>query len=182
MFPGYLNRLFPYLILAFGVLAVVQLASLLGNFVEKYGLIEWSVRHRWDLAIILAGLAALAWCFVFLGMLRRSNRLPASWTERRWLMDILDRLTNRAELERRVSGEVDSVFIDAAALAATLKAKVVGEDHICDDLAAQIRRRLALKQRGKAGWSIPVRWATGRGQDLARKSIGRRVGPQAAAF
>lgn len=149
MFPGYLNRLFPYLILAIGILAIVQLASVLGNFAEKYGLIGWSIRHRWDLALILAGLAVLAWFFVCLGMLRRSDRLPAFLTKRRWLMDILDRLTNRSELERRVSSEVESVFIDAAALAATLKAKVVGEDHVCDDLAAQIRRRLALKQRGK---------------------------------
>jgi ATP-dependent Clp protease ATP-binding subunit ClpA len=64
-------------------------------------------------------------------------------------MDILDRLTNRAELERRLSQEVESIFVDAEALATTLKSRVVGEDKICDDLAAQIRRRLALKQRGK---------------------------------
>jgi ATP-dependent Clp protease ATP-binding subunit ClpE len=149
MFPGHLNRIFPYLILATGVLAIVQLASMLGNAAEKYGLIGWLARHRWDLALTLAGLAVLAWFFVFLGMLRRSNRLPAFLTKKRWLMDILDRLTNRSELERRISSEVESVFIDAAALAATLKAKVVGQDHICDDLAAQIRRRLALKQRNK---------------------------------
>jgi ATP-dependent Clp protease ATP-binding subunit ClpA len=64
-------------------------------------------------------------------------------------MDILDRLTNKAELEKRLSQEVESIFVDAEALATQLKAKVVGEDRICDDLAAQIRRRLALKQRGK---------------------------------
>ena len=45
--------------------------------------------------------------------------------------------------------EVELVFVDAEALAATLKSKVVGEDPIGHDLAAQIRRRLALKQRGK---------------------------------
>jgi ATP-dependent Clp protease ATP-binding subunit ClpA len=64
-------------------------------------------------------------------------------------MDILDRLTNRAELERRLAQEVETIFVDAEALATQLKARVVGEDRICDDLAAQIRRRLALKQRGK---------------------------------
>ncbi len=64
-------------------------------------------------------------------------------------MDILDRLTNRQALENRLGQNAEAVFIDAAALAATLKSKVIGEDAICDDLAAQIRRRLALQQRGK---------------------------------
>jgi ATP-dependent Clp protease ATP-binding subunit ClpA len=149
MFPGYLNRFFPVLILATGILAIVQLLSILGNAAEKYGLVGWLAGHRWDIAIILAGLASVTWLLVILGTLRRKNRLPVLFTRWRWLLDILDRLTNRSELERRLSSEVESVFIDAAALAASLKAKVVGEDHICDDLAAQIRRRLALKQRGK---------------------------------
>jgi ATP-dependent Clp protease ATP-binding subunit ClpA len=34
-------------------------------------------------------------------------------------------------------------------LAQALKARVIGQDAVCEDIAAQIRRRLALKQRGK---------------------------------
>src|SRR6201999_506159 len=82
-------------------------------------------------------------------VLRRRNRLPRFLTKWRWLMDILDRLTNRAELERRLAQGGETIFVDAEALPTQLKARVVGEDRICDDLAAQIRRRLALKQRGK---------------------------------
>jgi hypothetical protein len=149
MFRDRLNRLFPYLFLATGIVAVIQLATTLGHFAQKHGLAGWVVHNGRTLALILAGLAVLAWLFVLAGALRRNNRLPKFLTERRWLMDILDRLTNRAELERRLSQDVESIFVDAEALAATLKSKVVGEDRICDDLAAQIRRRLALKQRGK---------------------------------
>ncbi|BDV39309.1 hypothetical protein DSM21852_25620 [Methylocystis bryophila] len=64
-------------------------------------------------------------------------------------MDVLDRLTNRRELELRLQSKPQAVFIDADALARALKSQVVGQDAICDDVAAQIRRRLALQQRGK---------------------------------
>lgn len=149
MFPQALNRVMPWVWLAMGLLAVITLAQTLGKFLSKSGLVTWVQYHGVLLTCIFAGLAALAWLFVFLGALRRRNRLPKFLTKWRWLMDILDRLTNRAELERRLSQEVESIFVDAEALSTQLKAKVVGEDRICDDLAAQIRRRLALTQRGK---------------------------------
>lgn len=135
------------MILAAGVLAILQLATTLVSFFKAHS--GWLFHHGKVLLLILAALAAVAWLFVLLGVLRRRNRLPAFLTRWRGLMDILDRLSNRAELEKRLAQEVESIFIDAEALAATLKSKVVGEDRICDDLAAQIRRRLALKQRGK---------------------------------
>jgi ATP-dependent Clp protease ATP-binding subunit ClpA len=149
MLSGRLNRLLPIVFVATGLLAVIQLVTLLSRFARTHGVIGWIVHHGMTLGVICGVLAAIAWLAVLLGVLRRANRLPKMLTNRRWLMDILDRLTNRAELERRMSQEVESVFVDAEALAATLKSKVVGEDAICDDLAAQIRRRLALKQRGK---------------------------------
>ncbi len=64
-------------------------------------------------------------------------------------MDILDRLTNRQVLEQKIAQEPEAVFISAEKLAEALKSKVIGQGAICDDIAAQIRRRLALKQRGK---------------------------------
>jgi ATP-dependent Clp protease ATP-binding subunit ClpA len=64
-------------------------------------------------------------------------------------MDILDRLTNRQALEERLREETEPVFLDAEVLARELKNKVIGQDQVCDDIAAQIRRRLALRLRGK---------------------------------
>ena len=92
---------------------------------------------------------AVAWAFIILGVLRRTDFLPSWLTKWKLLMDILDRLTNRQELERRMSKEVDAVFIDAEALAQALQSRVVGQDRVCSELAAQIRRRLALEHRGK---------------------------------
>jgi ATP-dependent Clp protease ATP-binding subunit ClpA len=149
MFPSALTRIMPWVWLAMGILAIITLAQTLEKFLARIGVEGWVEHHGLLLAYIFAGLAGLAWLFVILGALRQRDRLPAFLTERRWFMDILDRLTNRAELERRMSQEVESIFVDAEVLATQLKAKVIGEDKICDDLAAQIRRRLALKQRGK---------------------------------
>ncbi|HEX4712431.1 AAA family ATPase [Phenylobacterium sp.] len=149
MFPARLNRILPYVFLATGILATIQLASTLMRFLHKSGIADWVIHNRGTLGWVFASLAAIAWLFVLLGALRRRHRLPKFLSERRWLMDILDRLTNRAELERRISEQAESIFVDAEALAATLKAKVVGQDKTCTDLSAQIRRRLALKQRGK---------------------------------
>lgn len=64
-------------------------------------------------------------------------------------MDILDRLTNRQALEERLREESQPAFVDAGAISLELKSKVIGQDSVCDDVAAQIRRRLALRQRGK---------------------------------
>jgi ATP-dependent Clp protease ATP-binding subunit ClpE len=149
MFPAAMNRFLPWVWLAMGLLAIVTLAQNVGKLLDKTGLVAWIAHHGLLLSYSAAGLAAMAWLLVFLGAMRRKDRLPSFLTKQRWLMDILDRLTNRAELERRLSQEIETIFVDAEALAAQLKAKVVGEDRICDDLAAQIRRRLALKQRGK---------------------------------
>src|ERR1700733_9468099 len=123
MFPTAMNRLMPWIWLAMGILAIVTLAQTAAKFFDKIGLVGWIEHHVTLLTYILAALAALAWTFVVLGALRRAGRLPGFLTERRWLMDILDRLTNKAELEKRLSQEVESIFVDAEALARQLKAK-----------------------------------------------------------
>ena len=52
------------------------------------------------------------------------------------------RATLAAAAGRRPAG-------DAAALAKTLQAKVIGRDAMCDELAAQVRRRLAFQSRSR---------------------------------
>jgi len=144
-----LNRFLPYVFLVTGILAFVQLATLFWHYSVKSGLLGWVARHGRPIGLIFASLALIGWLFVLLGALHRIQKLPKFIKKWNWLMDILDRLTNRAELERKISENVESIYIDADKLADALKAKVVGQDTICVDLAAQIRRRLALKQRGR---------------------------------
>jgi len=142
-----LNRFSPLIMAGFLAVAVIQLALQLGLSVQAIEgfLSRGSVGY---LAVAIAG-----WTVVAAGMLHewRSRRAVPGGTPRRkgWMMDILNRLTNRAELEKLLAQQDSVPVIDAEALAVSLKARVIGQDAVCEDLAAQIRRRLALGQRGK---------------------------------
>jgi ATP-dependent Clp protease ATP-binding subunit ClpE len=146
-----LNRLMP---LMFFIIVVISLFQFFGQHpLSLHGLVHEvkAVGHAlvagWAYVLVLA---AALWLVVILGLWhsRRSRALPGN-RRRSWSMDILDRLTNRAALEQRLAEETEPVFLDAEAVSRKLKEKVIGQDGVCDDLAAQIRRRLALRQRGK---------------------------------
>lgn len=65
-------------------------------------------------------------------------------------MDILDRLTDPQKLREAIEAQkMQYQKIDAAELSAYLKSKVIGQDHVADEVANQIRRRIVMKQRGK---------------------------------
>ena len=65
-------------------------------------------------------------------------------------MDILDKVTDKdALLKALEERKKKNQTIDAEALAAAIKEKVIGQDKVADEVAGQIRRRLAMKQRGK---------------------------------
>lgn len=143
------SRYLPLILLVVAVASLLQIALQLGHSFSAGALGTLLSAHSAIIYSTLGIAGAVAWAFVVLGFLRRINRVPSWLTKRKLLMDILDRLTNRQELERRMSGEVEAVFIDAEALAQALKSRVVGQDRVCNELAAQIRRRLALEHRGK---------------------------------
>jgi ATP-dependent Clp protease ATP-binding subunit ClpA len=144
---GRLTRHAPLIILIAAVISIAQVAIQLGASISTVG--SWLARHAQVIVWFLATCAMGLWGVVLLALLRHLGRLPAWLTRRGRLMDILDRLTNRQELERRLGQEVDAVFLDADALAEELMSKVVGQDRICKELANQVRRRLALTLRGK---------------------------------
>lgn len=68
----------------------------------------------------------------------------------RFIMDVLDRLTNRAALEQAYESRAQRlVTIDAEDLARRVKARVIGQDEAVDAIAAQLRRRIAARRRDK---------------------------------
>ena len=102
-----------------------------------------------SLAPLVLALTLVLWAFLgvtlaheygFTAPLRSKWSLP---------MDLLDQFTNRTQLEGLVSARQKSELIDAPALAATVKQKVVGQDAVADEVALTIRRRLAMEQREK---------------------------------
>jgi ATP-dependent Clp protease ATP-binding subunit ClpA len=96
----------------------------------------------------IAALALLGWLLILLAFLHDRSRLPA-FLKSRSLMDILDRLTNKKSIEEGLAEQDTATFLDAASLSNALKQRVIGQDAVCNDISAQIRRRLALSQRGK---------------------------------
>jgi ATP-dependent Clp protease ATP-binding subunit ClpA len=96
----------------------------------------------------IAAFALLGWLLLLLGWLYEHSLLP-SFLQTVLLMDILDRLTNRQAIEDGLAEQESATFIDAVSLSNALKQRVIGQDAVCDDISAQIRRRLALSQRGK---------------------------------
>ena len=93
--------------------------------------------------------SVLLWFLFFATWLHAQDRAPG-WLYRIVPMDILDRLSNKETIEK-AADELDqrAVIIDSDSLAAALKSRVIGQDSVCDDVAQQIRRRMAMTGRSK---------------------------------
>ena len=93
-------------------------------------------------ALAVATCAAV--CGVLSIFLIKGRYLP------RWAMDILDRLSDKASLERAYARRAEAKpLFDAQTLADALKAKVVGQDAAIEQMALQLRRRFAAKRLDK---------------------------------
>jgi len=99
-------------------------------------------------ALYIIYASAIGWFFVVSAWLYFNNLLP-NFMKIGFFMDILDRLTNKEEIESGLQEIEEEIYIDSENLTAALKQKIIGQNDVCDDISAQIRRRLALAQRGK---------------------------------
>ena len=124
------------------LLMFVCLCLMLWQYVSgaKDGILDFLAAIRWYL---------LAAFFLMLALLRAvwlhaHDRAP-DWIYRIIPMDILDRLSNRADIEEAADKlDKEAILLDADAVKARLQSQVVGQDQVCHDLAWQLRRRLAL--------------------------------------
>jgi ATP-dependent Clp protease ATP-binding subunit ClpA len=129
--------------LAFIAIAIVAVIQFWMQFGPKGGDTTMFLHsHAW----FVLYLAMLSWFVVFAGYFHERKPSFGKWS---LMMDILDRLTNREVLEDKMAKEPEAVFIDTEKLSAALRSKLIGQDSVCDDVAVQIRRRLALQQRDK---------------------------------
>ena len=164
------------------VLALVQLVALAMSLFGRAAHTAWLTAHATAIAGSLGALALVGFLLVALSVARKADRLPAWLARRSWLMDILDRLTNRKELERRLEKPIAAQFIDAEALAATLRGRIVGQDAICMDVAAQIRRRLAMEHRHRPIGVFLFAGPPGAGKTYLGKTLAEALGRKLVHF
>jgi len=144
---GLLSFISRYMPLLFAIMVFIMVYQFIGKLpITSYidSIVEFCNEH----ATYFLYISGIGWFFVFSTVLYSNDVLP-DFMQVGFFMDILDRLTSKEEIEEGLQQIEEEVYIDAEALATALKQKVIGQDEVCEDVAAQIRRRLALTKRGK---------------------------------
>jgi ATP-dependent Clp protease ATP-binding subunit ClpC len=155
------QRWLPLILAAFFALSIVQVGKQLG-----WSLTGADALLRVGATAYPAVAAAAALLAVALLLLENWAGPDMSLPEAGTVAAILRTLTARRETDA-----IKPIEIDAKTVATALRARVVGQDAVCDDVAATVRRRLAMVRRDKPVAVFLLAGPPGTGKTLLAKQL-----------
>lgn len=170
-----LTKAMPVLLLLFIILATCQLFILSPLSVQKIHAFYEKFIDLGRPVFLPLGLVLLILVCAGCGYEFFSNKLARQGLRRRQgpLTRLLDRFTCRQKVNELLERSYQDSRLDAGEFAAALRARMIGQDYICEDIAQQIKLRLATRKHLKPTAIFLLLGASGAGKKFLAQQIAR---------